>query len=317
MDFKQINSLITKLKKDYQLHAPQKEEELYIKEVEDTKDIDWSGEMPINTWKALFLPPKEVLEEKQSFKPTVALGVHILDLRALILFDHSFEKDVYYQKRRRNILVVGYSKGIPDDYQKYKVFSHDYEEHILEHVRFDIFIEKGKDGKFKVFSGSRIGQDILESLEIKDYEHIEFAGAVAEEGPDKKMLEIRKKFDKFVENKMWEELGEKCLACGKCTIACPTCFCFDVNEETGLEAPRKERVWGSCFYDDFSRIAGAPEGYRFLDSIKDRIYFWYEHKFLRIPDEYSIPGCVGCNRCTKVCPVGIDIQKNIKRILKS
>jgi len=30
---------------------------------------------------------------------------------------------------------------------------------------------------------------------------------------------------------IWDTLGERCLACGSCTNVCPTCFCFDVQDE--------------------------------------------------------------------------------------
>ena len=33
---------------------------------------------------------------------------------------------------------------------------------------------------------------------------------------------------------LWKELGERCLACGSCTIVCPTCYCFNVVDEVDL-----------------------------------------------------------------------------------
>ena len=110
--------------------------------------------------------------------------------------------------------------------------------------------------------------------------------------------------------KIWDELGQRCVECGKCTIVCPTCFCFRFEDES---SGKRTRVPDSCFYKDFSEVAG---NHKFLSSTAQRIYFWYYHKFVRIPEEYNLPGCVECNRCTKNCPVGIDIKKTLSKILK-
>ena len=41
---------------------------------------------------------------------------------------------------------------------------------------------------------------------------------------------------------LWNELGERCLACAACTNVCPTCFCFDVYDEVGLDLHQGQRV---------------------------------------------------------------------------
>ena len=113
----------------------------------------------------------------------------------------------------------------------------------------------------------------------------------------------------------------KCIECGKCSLVCPTCFCYEVFDQPELEknTGTRQRRWSSCFYADFSEVAG-PESDKmkpkFLKNTKHRIRFWYEHKFVRCPDQFSVSGCVGCGRCSKVCPVGIDIKKVLQEILK-
>ena len=193
----------------------------------------------------------------------------------------------------------------PDEYKKRKLFSHRFEEDILEHVMFDIFIAKHKNGKVKIYSGSEKGQLALEKYGIKNYSHIEFAGPVSEKGPDKKMLSLKKKMEGSFNKKIWNELNKTCLACGKCSVNCPTCFCFNIEDDNNPEKKSRNRKWGVCFYNDFSLMAG---GHKPLDEVKKKIYFWYTHKFVRIPSEYNIPGCVSCGRCVRTCPVGIKIK---------
>jgi len=317
----EIVIFLTELLLDYIVFAPQGEKgAIRVGKIEKTEQIDWSGEMPTNSFKSIFLPPREELfheragEYKQvieSQKKTIAFGMNVLDLQAYTLFDHVFEKDVYYQKRKQNVFVVGLTNGVADDLRKYKVFHQAYEENILEHLMFDVFLEKKEDGDFIVFSGSERGQKLLEKNGLKDYENIEFAGLVPERGIDPRLLKNRQAIELNEDHPLWAELAEICLACGKCSMVCPTCFCFDEIDQAELDATKKSRQWASCFYPEFSKISG---GSKELDLLKKKLYFWYQHKFVRIPDELSYYGCVSCMRCFKVCPVGISIAKNLQRL---
>lgn len=316
-----FNKLLSNLLKSHQIFAPVKNGNSFIiKEINQTTEVDYSGKITDNSWKNIFLPPQEDLfyfkSKKTEVAPfflkkeKVAWGMGVLDLKALGLFDLVFAKDFYYQRNRKNILVVGLSVGAPSEFKDWQTFSHNLEENILEHLPFDIFLERQTNNQFKIYASTDKGESMLEKNDIKDYEHLEFSGLIPEEGPDKKMLNIQEKmkFNK-VDNKIWQELGKICIACGKCSIVCPTCFCFDIYDEAlGKDQAKRIRAWGNCFYPDFSKVT---EGQVFLDNIAKKIHFWYEHKFFRIPSEYKIPGCVSCLRCDKVCPVGIKIKKTL------
>jgi ferredoxin len=295
---------------------------LKIVEIKEFCQIDWSGAIPANSWKEFLLPHTERLFDigKTGLKPSVGeqppvmlLAMNILDLKALMLYDLVFANDVYYQNRRQKLTIVGYSADWPNDYKKHKVFSHKFQKDVLEHVQFDVFIAGGKKSKADFYSGSEKGRKLLDQAGVKDYQNIQFAGAVAEAGPDKRMVDLEGKIGKSEKYSLWQTLNEICLACGKCSTVCPTCFCFDLVDRINPADSRRDRVRGNCFHNDFSKVSG---GGKELDTVKKKIFFWYTHKFVRIPHEHKVPGCVSCGRCVKVCPVGIDIFKNIAKLSK-
>lgn len=317
-----INRLLNNLLKTSKVFAPVKNGvNLIIREISKSQEVNLSGRMPENSWKNIFLPHQEILfnfnknkinKPAVSKTPIIAFGMNVLDLRALGLFELVFSKDVYFQERRKNILVVGLSAGAPAEFKDWQIFSQNLEENILEHLPFDIFLEKQFNNQFKIYTSSERGEEVLEQNKITDYQHLEFSGLIPEEGPDKKMLKLSDLMKKSQQAKVWEELGKICLACGKCSIVCPTCFCFDIYDQAiGKDQFQRIKSWGNCFYPEFSKIC---EGKIFLETVAKKIHFWYEHKFLRIPSEYKIPGCVSCRRCDLVCPVGIKIEKTIKML---
>jgi ferredoxin len=110
----------------------------------------------------------------------------------------------------------------------------------------------------------------------------------------------------------WDDVADRCLTCGNCTMVCPTCFCTtteDTSDLTGTEAGR-ERRWDSCFTMDFSYIHGG--GVR--TSAKSRYRQWMTHKLATWVDQFGSSGCVGCGRCITWCPVGIDITEEVRAI---
>ncbi len=322
---KDIDKLAIYIAKQYDIYAPVlSKDELIVKGVNNIEDIDYSSRIPDNTFKQLFLPDQEELfswKKDKLIKPDLskvrgkaAYGMNVLDLKALGLFDLVFTKDPYYLAKRENGLVVGISSGAPADYEEHKIFSMDKEENVLEHVPFDIFLEKNKEGEFKVYSGSAKGRKVLRDAGIDVFENIQFAGLIQEEGPDQRMLKLMPIVKGSENNPVWDEIAKICTACGKCSTACPTCFCFDLLDEAGADnTVSKKRVWGNCFYPEFSQVAG---GKRFVDTVKQKLFFWYEHKFSRTPAEYKVPGCVSCMRCFKVCPVGINIVEVLNKLEK-
>jgi ferredoxin len=113
----------------------------------------------------------------------------------------------------------------------------------------------------------------------------------------------------------WDEVAERCLTCGNCTMVCPTCFCTTVEDVTDLAGEHVERHqrWDSCFTIDYSGIHGGPV----RGSARSRYRQWMTHKLATWFDQFGSSGCVGCGRCITWCPVGIDLTEEAAAIRAS
>jgi ferredoxin len=115
---------------------------------------------------------------------------------------------------------------------------------------------------------------------------------------------IQEKLDTLFESPLWRKIALKCLGCAACTYVCPTCHCFDMQDEIAGNKGARIRVWDSCMYPEYTVHASGhnPRPER-MNRVRNRVY----HKFNYFPHNCDVIACVGCGRCIAVCPVNIDI----------
>jgi sulfhydrogenase subunit beta (sulfur reductase) len=115
-----------------------------------------------------------------------------------------------------------------------------------------------------------------------------------------------------LEHPRWDEVADRCLTCGNCTMVCPTCFCTTVEDVTDLagESVERHERWDSCFTVDYSHMHGGSV----RGTARSRYRQWMTHKLASWIDQFGTSGCVGCGRCITWCPVGIDITEEVAAI---
>ena len=104
------------------------------------------------------------------------------------------------------------------------------------------------------------------------------------------------------------------MACGNCTLVCPTCFCATVQDTTDVSGTvERDREWASCFDVEHSYLHGGSV----RETTRARYRQWMTHKLSTWWDQFGTSGCVGCGRCVTWCPVGIDITEEAAAIRAS
>jgi len=114
------------------------------------------------------------------------------------------------------------------------------------------------------------------------------------------------------EHPRWDDVAERCLSCGNCTMVCPTCFCSTAEDTIDLAGEEAEhtRLWDSCFTLQHSYVHGGSV----RGATRARYRQWLTHKLGTWIDQFGSSGCVGCGRCITWCPVAIDITEEVAAI---
>lgn len=247
------------------------------------------------------------------------IGVRACDLAALKIQDEHFldgpYPDPHYGARRDGLLIVAVNCTHPAS----TCFCASTGDGPEAKESFDIALTEGNDG-FVVEAGSHDGERILARLSLKEAssEQIESAAKELRQAAESQQRSmpshnLRDSLMTRLDHSRWQEVAERCLACGNCTAVCPTCFCHAEIEEASLDGSHSlhSREWDSCFGERHGYIHGK----QLRPETKQRYRQWLTHKLATWHDQFGRSGCVGCGRCIAWCPVGIDITEEAKALL--
>ncbi len=269
--------------------------------------------------KKYFLPPRETLlkfktgqttscEPVMESRPLAIVGVHPYDLKAIRQLDRIFadaHQDEHYHKRRQDTILIGVDIQHPSPNAFCKSMNS-----ATVQEGFDLFLtDIGKS--YIVAVGSPKGQELLDRYATSrptTKEELAKRAEIQEKIPHMFSLntvktpyeELPQLLAAHTESKLFEELAKKCFSCGSCNLVCPTCYCFDVQDDMALNLTQGERfrLWDGCLLEGFAQVAS---GENFREDRAKRI----QHRILRkgkyIYEKYGEHGCVGCGRCASAC----------------
>ena len=287
-----------------------------------------------HSWKRYLLPSRlrlwqarlnghglEVEEEPLDETPLAFLGVRSCELHSIGVQDRVFVggtvQDRDYAARRDGVFLVAVNCIEPGG----TCFCASMGTGPKAEGGYDLALTELLDGehRFLAEAGSERGAELLAELpgrEATDAD-AQAAGSAVEVaatrmGRKLDATDLHGLLRRNLEHPRWDEVAERCLTCGNCTMACPTCFCTSVEDATDLtgQTAERHRVWDSCYSVEYSHIHGGA----IRPSNRSRYRQWLTHKFGTWHDQFGTSGCVGCGRCITWCPVGIDVTEELTAI---
>jgi len=254
---------------------------------------------------------------RQAFIGVRACELHAIQIQDKVLTGEAYV-DPHYQARRQRAFVVAVNCGEAGG----TCFCVSMGAGPEARSGFDLALTElctGERHDFVIEAGSPDGEALLAELPTREAGEEDLAAAAAairhardNMGRSIQADGVRELLLDNLEHPRWQEVATRCLTCGNCTLACPTCFCTTVEEEAVLPggAQGRSRRWDSCFTMDFSYIHGGS----IRTSTDSRYRQWMTHKLATWHDQFGTSGCVGCGRCITWCPVGIDITEEVRAI---
>ncbi len=331
-----LNDFITLLSKNNKVFAPVAKgfNNYAFEQVNSGSEVAAKYIPTILPPKKFFMPKSEVLleydirsgQEMQTVgerEEMILFGVRTCDLAGIQCLNTVFAdkpKDANYLVRKNKITIIGLECNEKcDEYASCALMNNE-----IPNGGYDLFLTDLGDFYY-IHINTHQGDQLLNSI------------GICEEatGPHlQKLKELRKiKQDKFKDevnvglnkipgifaksgqSKVWENIGEKCLACGNCTNVCPTCYCFNVSDVPNLDLTTGVRIrtWDSCQSETFAQVAG---GESFREERSKRQKHRYYRKFSYPVERYGRFFCTGCGRCSRACMAKINLKETLTELVK-
>lgn len=282
--------------------------------------------LPERTVKDLFFPQTEPLIRYQIRKKAidteellppdrkrVVFGVRPCDAAGLAIDDPLFGwdyRDEYWFRRRDNSVIVSIACTKADDFC------------MCSSIGLSPDSTKGSDVLLRPLDNGS-GWEV-ETLTDRGAALFEPLAGVLREGPQRlaPLPEVPEKFElgkvtewlahpENFESHFWKEISVRCIGCGSCTFLCPTCHCFDIQDEGDTYKGIRRKNWDSCSFGLFTM---HTSGHNPRNTQSTRWRQRIMHKFNYYKGKFGVNSCSGCGRCTRQCPVDMGITETLQAI---
>jgi len=297
--------------------------ELFFREGVDAARLDLTA-IPKNSIKEALFPKcdrilkyqyegREVAVEdiEPPDQPTVIFGARPCDAASLPIVEPLWNwdyRDKFFNQRRSRTVVITYacrqapaeacfcvSVGLsPSTEQGSDVVLYPLDE---KTVAVNLLTEAGKalEGAFAKYRKGQAEDGAVQSFR---------EGGLKSLAHRKKLDKVKGWLDAHFEHPFWEQKTFQCLGCGTCTFLCPTCHCFDIQDESVFDGGTRWKNWDGCQFGLFTLHTSGhnPRGAQ-PQRYRQRIL----HKYSIYPDKFGKILCTGCGRCVAHCPVNLSL----------
>lgn len=325
------DNLITRIIGRFNIFAPFliNDDLHYLPATQETAgNIAYNLNRPIQPTKIFFFTPsKKVTGEnlsKEIEKRDIILGVSACDLMAFKVLDKLFLEgdfiEPFYSAKKANSIIISADCYAPKEVCFCSV------------VGNKPFPEDGFDlniscltGGFLVEIGTQKGNDFTEQYKLyfqpadedKLKERTQKRNAAINRLKYINMdFSYKDSLQNIVKNnyglvEAWQEVSKNCVACGACNFVCPSCNCFLLVDEKVKDALMKLRMWDSCQFSGFSRVAGGANPRKYIwQKLRNRLSCKFNYK----KENFGLYSCTGCGRCRESCTAKIDIREVLRDV---
>ena len=259
-----------------------------------------------------------VKESSKDYSPKAVMGIRPCDVQAFQIVKRNFDnpeyRDPWWVQHFESTTLVGLGCNEPcSTCFCTEVGGGPFNQEGLDALLFDMgetYLVKGLTDKGEALLGKITGGSLADDQTLKNAEDLA-ASASKKITSSIATDRLKEKVTNDLFNApFWEEIAFACLNCGTCTFLCPTCWCFDIQDEVSGKEGDRIRNWDSCMSPLFT-LHGS--GHNPRDNKFQRVRQRFMHKLKYYVDKYDNGvQCSGCGRCVRYCPVNIDIREVCK-----